>query len=51
MGIADGPGRGDDLAESSLLEHLIELRARLLRAVVAIVLVLVALLWPAGGAK
>lgn len=34
----------DTLAETSLLEHLIELRARLLRAVVAIVVVLVALL-------
>jgi sec-independent protein translocase protein TatC len=46
---ADGPNAADDLAEnslseSSLLEHLIELRARLLRAVVAIVIVLVALL-------
>ena len=44
MSPADGPRAADDLAESSLLEHLIELRARLLRAVVAIVIVLVALL-------
>lgn len=34
----------ETMAESSLLEHLIELRARLIRAVVAIVIVLVALI-------
>ncbi len=44
MAPADGPHDADGLAESSLLEHLIELRARLLRAVVAIVIVLIALL-------
>jgi sec-independent protein translocase protein TatC len=44
MSNAERPGGIDDLAESSLLEHLIELRARLIRAVVAIVVVLVALM-------
>ena len=37
-------GLSEDLAESSLLEHLLELRVRLMRSVVAIVVVLVALM-------
>lgn len=41
---AENPDSSEALAESSLIEHLIELRARLIRAVVAILLVLVALL-------
>lgn len=39
-----GDPADESLAESSLLEHLIELRARLIRAVVAILVALVALL-------
>jgi sec-independent protein translocase protein TatC len=37
-------GLSEDLAESSLLEHLLELRVRLMRSVVAIVVVLVAVM-------
>jgi sec-independent protein translocase protein TatC len=39
-----GESRAEDLAESSLLEHLLELRVRLMRSIVAIVVVLVALM-------
>ena len=48
MASADRDRAGDlpaeDLAESSLLEHLLELRVRLMRSIVAIVVVLVALM-------
>jgi sec-independent protein translocase protein TatC len=44
MAPAEEPSSEEALAESSLLEHLIELRARLIRAVVAILIALVALL-------
>ena len=37
-------GLSEDLAESSLLEHLLELRVRLMRSVVAIVVVLIAVM-------
>ena len=39
-----GESVAEDLAESSLLEHLLELRVRLMRSIVAIVVVLVALM-------
>ena len=39
-----GEPMAEDLAESSLLEHLLELRVRLMRSVVAIVVVLIALM-------
>ena len=44
MATPEDPSGDEALAESSLLEHLIELRARLIRAVVAVVIALVALL-------
>jgi len=39
-----GASMAEDLAESSLLEHLLELRVRLMRSVIAIVVVLVAVM-------
>jgi len=39
-----GESMAEDLAESSLLEHLLELRVRLMRSVIAIVVVLVAVM-------
>lgn len=44
MAPADDPSGGESLAESSLLEHLVELRTRLIRAVIAILVALVALM-------
>jgi sec-independent protein translocase protein TatC len=44
MAPADDPSGEESLAESSLLEHLIELRMRLIRAAIAIVIALIALL-------